>query len=241
MPGRSASSWHRSLSMPAGPTGGSGAGAHAPRRAVSASAISGRGRASRASRSAAAGASRPVWWRTTRLPLKDADASRDHRRARTGPGPRWPLGCQPGPDCRRSGSRRDGAPGEPDRRRGIRRHLTMAAPDVVEPGQRGLVYRVVAGRAGNDHLTPATRVNVSQPTAENLTRPPEARPGPPTGTAVSPRPRPNAEPTAQAWRRLAQPRRCGTAVTVAHWWVRLMVPSGPRYGRKPVGWPPASS
>jgi len=81
--------------MPARRAGGSGVGPHIPRRAVNAPGRSGRGRRSRASRSAAAGASRPAWWSSTKPPPKDADASRDHRRARTDPWPGWPRGCQP--------------------------------------------------------------------------------------------------------------------------------------------------
>src|SRR5690242_10895726 len=75
--------------------GGSGAARRLRRRAGSAPARSGRGRASRASRSAAAGASRPAWWRSTTPLPKGADARRDQRRAPAGPGPDDPWGCQP--------------------------------------------------------------------------------------------------------------------------------------------------
>jgi hypothetical protein len=62
-PARSASSWPPSPSTPAGP--GEGSAARIPHPPGGAVATSGPGPASRASRSAAAGASRPAWWSST--------------------------------------------------------------------------------------------------------------------------------------------------------------------------------
>jgi hypothetical protein len=59
-PRRPASSWHRSSTTPAGPGGDRGAGPGGRPSAASAALLSGRGRNSRESRSAPAGASRPM-------------------------------------------------------------------------------------------------------------------------------------------------------------------------------------
>jgi len=62
------------------------------------------------------------------------------------------------------------------------------------PGQCGLVSRAVAARAGNNHLTPATRVNVSQSTAEDLNPATGGKAWAPRRHSRFPQPRPHAEP-----------------------------------------------
>ena len=92
--GRSASSWHPSSSTPAGLAGGSAVGKRVARQAVSTAAISARGRKNKASPSAAAGASLPAFWSSTKPPPKGADPSLDHGPAQTNPHQMTP-GCAP--------------------------------------------------------------------------------------------------------------------------------------------------
>jgi hypothetical protein len=65
-PVRSASKWHPSLSMPAGPGEDSAVNRGVPSQAAGTVVTSGRGRKSRASRSASVGASLPALWSSTR-------------------------------------------------------------------------------------------------------------------------------------------------------------------------------